>query len=205
MAFSARASSSIPGVFPPLKLGETLDQFNRMTPPGRQIAGVAPSAPRRDCGRPPLPQLSAPGAEPEGDLRPRHLFRRRRRARQSSLRPAIAEVLRRPNDQEVKRFLLYLQPDPGKPPAAPNGKKPGLLGTIWKGLSGVPSQQPILNDLNAVAAYNENVRRIHDIVRAEEVATQALERKGGASPDCAKPESLTVAQRFGCAAGILGG
>jgi patatin-related protein len=115
--------------------------------------------------------------------------------------PAVAEVLRRPNDQEVKRFLLYLQPDPGGPPAAPNGKKPGLLGTIWKGLSGIPSQQPILNDLNAVAAYNENVRRIHDIVHAEEVATQALERKGGASPDCEKPESLTVAQRFGCAAG----
>src|SRR6185436_10430545 len=101
----------------------------------------------------------------------------------------------------VKRFLLYLQPDPGKPPGAPNGKPPGLLGTIKKGLSGLPSQQPILGDLNDVAAYNENVRRIHDIVHSEEVATQALERKGGASPDCGKPESLTVAQRFGCAAG----
>jgi len=202
LAFSARASSSIPGVFPPLSLGATLDQFSRMTPAGERITGVEPPAPLdtvvsrlfRNY------QLQEPSRKVsfardtyfvDGGVLDNHPFG-----------PAVAEILRRPHDQEVKRFLLYLQPDPGKPPAAPNGKKPGLWGTIKKGLSGIPSQQPILNDLNEVAAYNEAVRRIHDIVHAEEVATQALERKGGASPDCGKPESLTVAQRFGCAAGF---
>jgi patatin-related protein len=203
LAFSARASSSIPGVFPPLSLGATLDQFNRLTPPGQEIAGVEPPAPLERVVRRIFRnyQLQEPKGRVDfardtffvdGGVLDNHPFG-----------PAVAEVLRRPNDQEVKRFLLYLQPDPGGPPAPPNGHRPGLLGTIWKGLSGIPSQQPILNDLNAVAAYNENVRRIRDIVHAEEVAAQAIEKREKAAneaPDCAQPEGLTVAQRFGCAA-----
>ena len=207
MAFAARASSSIPGVFPPLNLGETLEQFGRMTPPEKRIPGAAPPASVdvvverlfRNF------QLQEPDQKPtfatdtffvDGGVLDNHPFG-----------PAIAEVLRRPQDQEVRRFLLYLQPDPGKPPTAhmcdetdrkqssdsdraqrreSPCKRPGLLSTIKAGLSGIPSQQPILNELNAIAAYNEKVKRIRDIVHSEEVATRAfekLEKEGNASPD----------------------
>jgi patatin-related protein len=184
MAFAARASSSIPGVFPPLALDETLEQFRRMTPPGKQIPGVAPP-PAVDVvvnrlfrnyqlQEPTQTSAYATGTYfVDGGVLDNHPFG-----------PAIAEVLRRPQDQEVRRFLLYLQPDPGKPPAPPCGdppaqpcgKPPGLLKTIKAGLSGIPSQQPILDELNDIAAYNERVRRIRAIVHAEEVATRAFER-----------------------------
>ncbi|MEA2417462.1 MAG: hypothetical protein QOI58_4119 [Thermoanaerobaculia bacterium] len=206
MAFAARASSSIPGVFPPLNLSETLEQFNGMTPPGKQIPGVAPAASENDVVKRLFRnfQLQEPKQEPtyathtyfvDGGVLDNHPFG-----------PAIAEVLRRPQDQEVRRFLLYLQPDPGKPPQAhPQGKPPGLLTTIMAGLSGIPSQQPILNELNDLAAYNEKVRRIRDIVHSEEVATRAfekLEKEGTANLDRQTSESLTVAQRLGVAVGF---
>jgi patatin-related protein len=205
MAFAARASSSIPGVFPPLSLGQTLARFESLTPPDKRIPNVAPSAPVdvvvnrlfRNF------QLQEPDQKPtyatatyfvDGGVLDNHPFG-----------PAIAEVLRRPQDQEVRRYLLYLQPDPGKPPAAPSGKKPGLLSTIKAGLSGIPSQQPILDELNDIADYNEKVRRIRDIVHSEEVATRAfekLERAGHASGAGQTEASLTVAQRLGVAVGF---
>jgi patatin-related protein len=206
MAFAARASSSIPGVFPPLSLGETLAQFKSMTPPGKQIPDVAPSPPVdvvvnrlfRNF------QLQEPTQQPtfatdtyfvDGGVLDNHPFG-----------PAIAEVLRRPQDQEVRRYLLYLQPDPGKPPQAhAKGKAPGLLSTIKAGLSGIPGQQPILNELNSIAEYNEKVRRIRDIVHSEDVATRAfekLEKEGKASAAGQTAQSLTVAQRLGVAVGF---
>ena len=205
MAFAARASSSIPGVFPPLNLDETLEQFGRLTPANQRIPGVAPPASlevvvnrlfRNFQLQEPTQKLTYATHTyfVDGGVLDNHPFG-----------PAIAEILRRPQDQEVRRFLLYLQPDPGKPPAAPGGEPPGLLGTIMAGLSGIPGQQPILNEINDIAAYNEKVRQIRDIVHSEEVATQAfekLEKDGKATADCHKTESLTVSQRFGCTVGF---
>ena len=206
MAFSARASSSIPGVFPPLKLSDTLKRFEQLTPSGERIPGVAPSASEKTVVQRLFRnhQLQEPSPTNEGlafatntyfvdgGVLDNHPFG-----------PAIAEVLRRPQDQEVRRFLLYLQPDPGKPPAPPSGKKPSLLSTIKAGLSGIPSQQPILNELNAIAAHNEKVRTIRDIVHSEELATREFERregKAGAEPQSS--DGLTVAQRLGVAVGF---
>ena len=214
MAFAARSSSSIPGVFPPLSLGETLAQFRAMTPPGKEIPGVEPP-PSIDVVVNRLfrnYQLQEPSQTSayatgtyfvDGGVLDNHPFG-----------PAIAEVIRRPQDQEVRRFLLYLQPDPGKPPAPPCGpppaarpcgKPPGLLKTVKAGLSGIPAQQPILNELNDIAAYNEKVRRIRAIVHAEEVATRAfekLEKEGKAGGERQGANGLTVAERLAAAVGF---
>ncbi|HEV7571956.1 MAG TPA: patatin-like protein [Thermoanaerobaculia bacterium] len=207
MAFAARASSSIPGVFPPLNLGETLAQLKPAS--DKQIPRAAPPASENVVVQRLFRnfQLQEPKREStyatdtyfvDGGVLDNHPFG-----------PAIAEILRRPQDQEVRRFLLYLQPDPGKPPTAhPKGRPPGLLNTVMAGLSGIPSQQPILNELNDVAAYNEKVRRIRDIVHSEETATRAfekLEKEGKTSADCQNVLSLTVSQRFGCAVGFSPG
>jgi predicted acylesterase/phospholipase RssA len=199
MAFAARASSSIPGVFPPLHLGDTLEQFKKM-PPGKPILDVAPTASNEDVVKRlfrnhQLQQLTTSNEEApnegvdyamktyfvDGGVLDNHPFG-----------PAIAEVLRRPQDQEVRRFLIYLQPDPGKTPAPPSGKQPSLVKTIKAGLSAIPSQQPILNELNDIAEYNEKVQRIRDIVHSEEVATQAFEKR---EKEGKVPDSLTVDER----------
>jgi patatin-related protein len=202
LAFAARASSSIPGVFPSLNLGETLTRLQKLGASTQPILGVAPAPPVETVVKSFFRnyQLQEPNRGVgyatgtflvDGGVLDNHPFG-----------PAIAEIRRRPNDQEVRRFLLYLQPDPGKPPTAPDGKKPGFVGTIWAGLSGIPSNQPILNDLNDIESYNEKVLRIRDIVRSEEAATEALDREGSAVADCEKPETLTVVQRFACASGL---
>jgi patatin-related protein len=204
MAFAARASSSIPGVFPPLNLGETLTQFTSRTPPDKQLRGVAPPVEEKVVVNRLFRnfQLQEPTQQTtyatktyfvDGGVLDNHPFG-----------PAIEEVLRRPQDQEVKRYLLYLQPDPGEAPKETKGDPPGLVGTILAGLSGIPSQQPILNELNAIADYNEKVRRVRDIVQSEEAATRAFEkqRREGKASTQTGPESLTVAQRLGMAAGF---
>ena len=215
MAFAARASSSIPGVFPPLNLPETLAQFGSMRPPDKRIPETVPPASVDRVVQRLFRnfQLQEPDQKPtyatdtffvDGGVLDNHPFG-----------PAINEILRRPQDQEVRRYLLYLQPDPGKPPTAhrcesPSGepepcKRPGLLSTIKAGLSGIPSQQPILNELESIVAYNEKVRRIRDIVHAEEVATRAfeqLEKDSKTKADRQSTEGLTVAERLGVAVGF---
>lgn len=199
MAFAARASSSIPGVFPPLNLDETLTRLKGMS--GKPIDGVSPAPPVEAVVKSYFRnyQLQNPDRKEtwakntffvDGGVLDNHPFG-----------PAIAEIRRRPNDQEVKRFLLYLQPDPGKPPTEPSNKKPGLIGTVWKGLSGIPANQPILNDLNDIVSYNEKVRRISEIVAAEEAAA-AGSYNGQTGGDCDKPATLDPVQRFACASGF---
>src|SRR5262249_10548222 len=101
-------------------------------------------------------------------------------------------------NREIRRFLIYLQPDPGKPPAPASGKEPALLSTIWAGLSGLPSGQPILDSLTDIAEHNVRLDRLRDIVRAEEQAARAREQEGGGGGDCSKPTGLSVAEQFGC-------
>ncbi len=188
LAFAARASSSIPGVFPPLGLPHAL-----------QTTGPAPAGLQHDVvtGLFRNYQLQQPGQDDsylektffvDGGVLDNHPFD-----------SAIAEVFERPQEQEVRRFLVYLQPDPGEFPTAPPGKEPRLLPTIWAGLSGLPSGQPILDSLTDVDEHNVLLDRLRDIVRAEEAAVRVKERgDGDGSSDCSHPADLPVAERFAC-------
>jgi hypothetical protein len=206
LTFAARASSSIPGVFPPLNLQETMEQLARVASAGPPPAGKVTPAPLdgpngvvRSFFR--NYQLQEPDEKSvyatstyfvDGGVLDNHPFG-----------PAMRAILSRPLDQEVKRFLVYLQPDPG---TAPQGlvekpKKPRLLKTIWAGLNGIPSGQPILDNLTEIADHNAELDRIRDIVQAEEAAARNADRAGGTG-DCGDLSRLPVAQRFGCALGF---
>ena len=189
LAFAARASSSIPGVFPPLGVPHALQTI------GPAQAGTLQHDVTTSFFR--NYQLQNPKQDDsyltktffvDGGVLDNHPFD-----------PAIAEVFKRPQNQEVRRFLVYLQPDPGKPPVAAQGKEPALLSTIWAGLSGLPSGQPILDSLTDVAEHNVLLDRLRDIVRAEEQEARAKEREGGAGAgDCSNSAGLSVAERFAC-------
>jgi predicted acylesterase/phospholipase RssA len=196
LTFASRATSSIPGVFPPLNLEATLKRFPKVTPPGSPapLDNVVRSFFRNY-------QLQEPDEKPDyaintyfvdGGVLDNHPFD-----------PAIGAILDRPQDQEVRRFLIYLQPDPGAPPiAAKKGVKPGLVKTAWAGLSSIPSGQPILDSLNDVAQHNADLERIRDIVKSEEQAARTAERQGTAAGDCDHLSELPVAQRVACALGF---
>jgi patatin-related protein len=192
LAFAARASSSIPGVFPPLGLPHALQTV------GPKPLGTLQNDVATDIFR--NYQLQQPNRDNsylektffvDGGVLDNHPFD-----------PAIAEVFKRPQNQEVRRFLIYLQPDPGQLPAGASGKYPSLLPTIWSGLSSLPSGQPILDSLADVAEHNVRLDRLRDIVRAEEQAARVKEQQGGSGGDCSKPADLSVAERFACAVGV---
>jgi len=189
LAFAARVSSSIPGVFPPLGLPQALKTI------GPASAKTLQHDMATDLFR--NYQLQQPTQDDsylektffvDGGVLDNHPFD-----------PAIAEVFNRSQNREVRRFLIYLQPDPGKPPVGASGKEPSLLPTIWAGLSGLPSGQPILDSLSDVAEHNVRLDRLRDIVRAEEQEARAREQAGGGGGDCSKTASLSVAEQFGCA------
>ena len=78
--------------------------------------------------------------------------------------PTIQAIRERPADVEVDRRLLYLEPDPGAAAKAVEHAAPGTIAAAIGGLTGLPRAEPILDDLVEVAALNQRVRRIADIV-----------------------------------------
>jgi predicted acylesterase/phospholipase RssA len=203
LAFAARASSSIPGVFPPLNLGDTMTRLSKVAAAGPPPAGKVTPAPLDRVVRSFFRNYELQEPDEKGTFATNTYFVDGGVLDNHPFGPAIEAILSRPQDQEVQRFLIYLQPDPGTPPAGlmEKPKNPGLLKTVWAGLSGIPSGQPILDSLNEVAAHNADLDRIQGIVQAEELAARNADRAGSAG-ECKDLERLPIAQRFGCALGF---
>ena len=158
LAFSARATSCFPGAFPPVSLAEFM----------------------RDVGQPNSPDL--PMIE-------RDFFRAYQLARQGPRHTyfidggvldnfpfghAIEAITRKPAASEVKRWLVYIEPDPSRASSEPAGaapaetappQQPGWLDTILAGLSSIPRKEPIVDDLARVRAFNERVAYIADLTQ----------------------------------------
>jgi patatin-related protein len=158
LAFSARATSCFPGAFPPVSLAEFM----------------------RDIGQPNSPDL--PMIE-------REFFRAYQLARQGPRHTyfidggvldnfpfghAIEAITRKPAASEVKRWLVYIEPDPSRASSEPAGaapaetappRQPGWLDTILAGLSSIPRKEPIVDDLVRVRAFNERVAYIADLTQ----------------------------------------
>jgi patatin-related protein len=158
LAFSARATSCFPGAFPPVSLAEFM----------------------RDIGQPNSPDL--PMIE-------REFFRAYQLARQGPRHTyfidggvldnfpfghAIEAITRKPAANEVKRWLVYIEPDPSRASSEPAGaapaettppRQPGWVDTILAGLSSIPRKEPIVDDLARVRAFNERVAYIADLTQ----------------------------------------
>jgi patatin-related protein len=158
LAFSARATSCFPGAFPPVSLADFM----------------------RDIGQPNSPDL--PMIE-------REFFRAYQLARQGPRHTyfidggvldnfpfghAIEAITRKPAANEVKRWLVYIEPDPSRASSEPAGaapaettppRQPGWVDTILAGLSSIPRKEPIVDDLARVRAFNERVAYIADLTQ----------------------------------------
>ena len=150
LTFAARATSSFPGAFPPVTPGGV----------ARILAGQTGGAkvPPRFFRQ---HQLAGVTAETtwfvDGGVLDNRPF---------SL--AIDAIRSRPAETEVDRRLLYLDPDPPAPPGrpdpqAPASPEPEELAVVLRSVT-TPQKEPILNDLLSVAALNENVERLKEIV-----------------------------------------
>lgn len=153
LTFAARATSSFPGAFPPLKLSE-VDQL---------VAGRGETWPdRQDFVRTAFPKSIANLEELtliDGSVLANAPFR------------AASDRLRdRPARREVDRRFVYIDPKPGiraislQRPGRPD--RPGFFTTIIGALSELPREQPIRDNLDAIEARSTRIRRMQHIVDA---------------------------------------
>jgi patatin-related protein len=169
LAFAARTTMSFPGAFPPVSLAS----FQAAV--AREAGDVSPV----------LPELfriyALAHADPhatffiDGGVLDNKPFGH-----------AIDAIKRRAAESEVERRLLYLEPDPGDAGgAAPGGDSPTPIATVLASVSGLPRQEPVLDDILEVNRHNERVLRIQEIVetsfdpirkRIEEIVGTELDR-----------------------------
>ena len=150
LAFAARATSSFPGAFPPFTVGE-LDgvlKAQRKTWPGRK-AFLARVLPRHTAAN------AADGAVLiDGSVLANAPFR-----------PAIEALRQRPARRPIDRRFVYVDPSPGhKLSLTGRNGTPSWFQTILGALSDLPRQQPIRDNLEAIADRSTRTERLRGVV-----------------------------------------
>lgn len=163
---AARATASFPGAFPPFTL--------------RELDGVLGQrgidwSERDDFVRAQLP------ATDEADPADRVLIDGSVLAN-APFRPAIAALKQRPARREIDRRFVYIDPKPnyrsisfGKRGDAGEREEPRLPGfftTILGALSEIPREQPIRDNVEALAGMSQRIRRMQHIVDAMKVEVE---------------------------------
>lgn len=161
LVFAARATASFPGAFPPFTVRE-LDMVlgSRQTPwPGRDtfLKRI-------------LPRHDATGTAEDAVLIDGSVLAN------APFAQAIGALRDRPARRLVDRRFVYIQPSPGHGrfrltspgPRDENGhaRLPGFFRTIFGALSDLPREQPIRDNLDAIADRSRRIRRMRDIVEA---------------------------------------
>ncbi|HZJ49402.1 MAG TPA: patatin-like protein [Actinomycetota bacterium] len=165
LAFAARTTSSFPGAFPPVSFKAFMGYFDRKVDlidfERRYFRSYQLSKAR------PADTFFIDGGvldnKPFGHV--------------------VSAIRKRPAETEVNRKLLYLEPDPGTHQRPPTGDEPSPLSTVLGSLSGIPKNEPILDELIEIAEFNNYVGRIRDIIetsfdrigaRVEEIVGEPL-------------------------------
>jgi patatin-related protein len=77
---------------------------------------------------------------------------------------AFQAIPRQAASVEVDRYLIYVQPDPGKPEGLGSGKVPSLRQQFWRSMSSIPRKEPIVEDLLAIRSRNDRIERIEAVL-----------------------------------------
>ena len=154
LAFAARATASFPGAFPPFTVAEM----------DRVLAGRSRGWPGRDAflARA-LPRHAAIGSVEDAVLIDGSVLAN------APFGPAIDALKDRPARREVDRRFVYIDPKPGIRSIRIGGGRdelPGFFTTIFGALSDIPREQPIGDNLEAIAARSRRIRRMRRIVEA---------------------------------------
>jgi patatin-related protein len=154
LVFAARATASFPGAFPPFAAGEldrVLEARGRAWP-GRAdfLARAFPHRPLEEAEQAVLIDGAILANAP--------------------FRPAIAALQNRPARRDVDRRFVYIDPKPGIRTVRFGGgagvESPGFFATIFGALSDIPREQPIRDNLEAIEARSNRIRRMNRIVEA---------------------------------------
>jgi patatin-related protein len=150
LAFAARATSSVPGAFPPARIAE-MDELLR--------SRGAPWPRRADFIKENFANYLENGIDPtsvtfiDGSVLNNRPFRE-----------AIRAIPGRPAYREVDRRIVYIDPDPRLPEGRASDQMPGFFSTLKGALSDIPRTEPVTDELSWVAAFNERARRLKAII-----------------------------------------
>jgi patatin-related protein len=151
LAYAARATSSFPGAFPPFTVAE-LDAVLRKRKvewPGRMafLERI-------------LPQHSAAQAAESTVLIDGSVLAN------APFRPAIDALRERPARREIDRRFVYIDPQPGVKIhlGDTSAELPGFFQTIIGAISELPRQQPIRDNLEAIAEKSRRIERMQSII-----------------------------------------
>ncbi len=157
LVFAARATASFPGAFPPFTVAE-LDDV--LAEDGRDWPGRAAFLSRNLPGRETTILI-------DGSVLANAPFK-----------PAINALNSRPARREIDRRFVYIDPKPGIHSVRINRggetRVPGFFTTIFGALSDIPREQPIRDNLDAIAGRSARIarsRRVVDAIRPEIEAT----------------------------------
>ncbi len=182
LAFAARTTSSFPGVFPPV----SFEAFRKWVPDANLTKF------EQHCFR----SYTLADADPEttqfvdGGVLDNKPFGW-----------AIEAISQRRADVEVERRLLYLEPAPGDAQTGAavrrerRWKAPRPVKAIAGAISGLPRQEPILDDLLSVEAHNRRVRRLQDVIQTsfDPVAAVVQKAVGPLTQISSDPDVQTLA------------
>lgn len=173
LAFAARATSSFPGAFPPARLAEmdALLASRGESWTGRQAFLDFQFESLREAGESPEDAAFIDGSV----------------LMNKPVSVALDAVQRHVAHRETDRRLVYLEPNPEVEREVAH-EIPGFFKTIKGALSDIPRHQPIRDDLDWIARFNEQValhREVADGVRSQVLAAMGsnLEEELGNAPD----------------------
>ncbi|WP_417774026.1 patatin-like protein [Stappia sp.] len=157
LVFSARATSSFPGAFPPMTVGE-MDKV---------LAERGETWPNREAF------LAA--AFPEGDAEARILIDGSV-VMNKPFQPVLEAISGRPASREVVRRIVYVDPlagndshaEEGDGPLSEGPRSPGFFRVILASLAHIPRNEPIGDALEQVADYNREVAQVAEVIAAAE-------------------------------------
>jgi patatin-related protein len=150
LAFAARATSSIPGAFPPARIIE-MDQLVR------ERSAVWPRRSEfikqnfEQYARMNVDVTSVPFID--GSVLNSRPFRE-----------AITAIHGRPAYREVDRRLVYIDPSPASGSSPTHHGMPGFFTTLKGALSDIPLAQPLTDELGWISRFNEQARRLRAII-----------------------------------------
>ena len=153
LAFAARATASFPGAFPPFTVTEldTVLTEDDRTWPGRE-AFLSRILPRRAAAGEAHTAVLIDGSV----------------LANAPFRPAIDALRLRPARREVDRRFVYIDPKPGIHSVKLNlrgeAQAPGFFTTIFGAMSDLPREQPIRDNLDAIAGRSARIARMRGIV-----------------------------------------
>lgn len=151
LAVAARATTSFPGAFPPLKLAEidAVAKARGLEWPGRQ-AFIERMMPRH----------AAVNAAENAILIDGSVLAN------APFRPAIDALKNRPARRQIDRRFVFVDPVPGYHfnLGVANAETPGFFQTIIGAVSELPRQQPIRDNLEAIEARSAQVNRMHGVL-----------------------------------------